>query len=247
MDCQYCKKTFTTKTKLNQHQRKAKYCLNIQGAEPENTYVCKYCDKIFYHKTNYCTHIVTHEKKEDFMKYQHELEQLREKNRDYENVIILKDNTIEEKNKIIENKEAEISEYKAIIERITIKISESKDLKIQHLTKKYVKSQPRVQYQEINVVYIITTANMKNERRYILGKTSNLTSRLSTYNKSEEHEVIYYQDCLDKQKMNIVENMVFFKLNDYREVANRERFILPENKTIDLFIDTIKQCVEFVK
>ena len=246
MECQYCKKVCSTKSNLLKHQTKTKYCLKIQGAEPEKTYVCKYCDKVFYHKTNFCTHIMSHEKKEEFMKYQDELEKLREINRNLESIINLKDNTIEERNKIIENKEAEISEYKSIIERITIKISETKDLKIQHLTKKYVESQPRVKSQEINVIYILTTANMKKERRYILGKTTNLTSRLSTYNKSEEHEVIYYQDCLDKEKMNIVENMVFFKLNDHREVANRERFILPEDKTIDFFIDAIKQSIEFV-
>ena len=47
------------------------------------------------------------------------------------------------------------------------KENKNKELKIQFLTKKYVKRQPRVDYQERNVVYILTTANMKKERRYI--------------------------------------------------------------------------------
>ena len=125
--------------------------------------------------------------------------------------------------------------------------NKNKQLKIQLMTKKYVKKQPRTQYDERNVVYILTTANMKKERRYILGKATNLTSRLSVYNKSDEHEVIYYQECPDEEKMNLVESLVFCKLQEYREQANRERFLLPTDDTIDLFSDTIKYCIAFVK
>jgi hypothetical protein len=125
--------------------------------------------------------------------------------------------------------------------------NKNKQLKIQLMTKKYVKKQPRVQYDEENVVYILTTANMKKERRYILGKATNLTSRLSVYNKSDEHEVVYYQECPDEEKMGLVESFVFCKLNEYREQANRERFLLPEGTSIDLFSDTIKECIKFIK
>jgi hypothetical protein len=107
-------------------------------------------------------------------------------------------------------------------------------LKIQQLTKKYVKSQPRIQYTAQNVIYILTTPTHKNERKYILGKATNLTNRLSVYNKTDEHEVVYYQSCGDEETMTIIEQLVFQRLKDYREQANRERFILPEGKTIDL-------------
>jgi hypothetical protein len=40
--------------------------------------------------------------------------------------------------------------------------------------------------------------------------------------------------------------MVFQKLKDYREQANRERFILPKEKTIDFFRDAIKNAIEYV-
>ena len=125
--------------------------------------------------------------------------------------------------------------------------NKNKQLKIQLMTKKYVKKQPRIQYDEENVIYILTTANMKKERRYILGKATNLTSRLSVYNKSDEHEVVYYEKCPDQEKMSIVETLVFCKLNDYREQANRERFLLPEEASIDLFSDTITECIKFIK
>jgi predicted flavoprotein YhiN len=70
------------------------------------------------------------------------------------------------------------------------KENKDKELKIHYLTKKYVKAQHRVQYEEKNVIYILTTRRMKKDRVYILGKATNLTSRLSTYNKSDEHEVV---------------------------------------------------------
>ena len=125
--------------------------------------------------------------------------------------------------------------------------NKQKSIKIQYLTKKYVKSQPRVQYKEKYVIYVLTTALMKKERRYILGKATNLTHRLSTYNKSDEHEVIYYQECGDEETMTLVENMVFQYLKEYREQANRERFILPENQKIELFSNIIKKSIEFFK
>ena len=122
---------------------------------------------------------------------------------------------------------------------------ENKDqkIKIQYLTKKYVKLQPRIQYTEQNVIYILTTPSHKKEGRYILGKATNLTSRLSVYNKTDEHEVVYYQSCQDEETMSIIEQFVFQRLKDYREQANRERFVLPEGKTIDLFIDVIKKTI----
>jgi hypothetical protein len=120
-------------------------------------------------------------------------------------------------------------------------------LRIQYLTKKYVKSQPRVQYKEKYVIYILTTALMKKERRYILGKATNLTSRLSVYNKSDEHEVVFYQECGDEETMTLVENMVFHQLEKYREQANRERFILPKTEEIELFKNIINKSIEFFK
>jgi hypothetical protein len=47
--------------------------------------------------------------------------------------------------------------------------------------------------------------------------------------------------------MGIVENLVFNKLDSYRERANRERFILPEDQDIITFSEVIRKCVNFVK
>ncbi len=45
--------------------------------------------------------------------------------------------------------------------------------------------------------------------------------------------------------MLLTERMVLTKLNRYREQANRDRFILPQNQKIDLFTDIIDECVNF--
>lgn len=42
--CEFCKNTFTTKSYLNYHQKKAKYCIEIQG-KTATIFKCKYCDK----------------------------------------------------------------------------------------------------------------------------------------------------------------------------------------------------------
>ena len=124
---------------------------------------------------------------------------------------------------------------------------EQKNEVITNMVKKYVKKQPRKHFGCSNVIYILTTQSLKQSRRYILGKAKNLTKRLSTYNKSDEHEVVFYQDCDDEDTMNSLEIIVFQKLKEFREQANRERFILPETKNIDFFINKIKECFEFLK
>jgi hypothetical protein len=52
---------------------------------------------------------------------------------------------------------------------------------------------------------------------------------------------------MDANIMSIVESLVFHKLKEYRQQANRERFILPEEESIEMFIDVIKQCIDKCK
>ena len=147
------------------------------------------------------------------------------------------------------NNTNEITEIMAEITKTYQELrNENKENKfrIRYLENRYLEKQPRIKYQERYVIYILTTKLLKSERRYILGKATNLTKRLSTYNKTDEHEVIYYHKCKDKKTMKIVEIMVLKKLEKYRERANRERFILPEEKDIGLFVNVIKECVSFI-
>lgn len=122
---------------------------------------------------------------------------------------------------------------------------ETNKKRIQLLEKTYLKKQKRIHFIDNNVVYIVTTEDNKLRRNYIVGKAKNLTHRLSTYNKTADHEVIHYMKCPDESTMNIIESMVMKKMEKYRECANRDRFILPENADISLFSNIVDSCVAF--
>ena len=85
----------------------------------------------------------------------------------------------------------------------------------------------------------------KKKRIYIVGKASKLKNRLSNYNKTSEHEVVYYKSCKSEEDMNVIELMVINKLKEYKEKANRDRFILPIEKDITFFTDIIDKSIEF--
>lgn len=82
---------------------------------------------------------------------------------------------------------------------------------------------------------------------YIIGKAIDLKNRLSVYNKTAEHDVIYYKECGSEDQLKIVENMVLCKLENYREQANRDQFILPLENNISLFTDVIDNAIKFFK
>ena len=93
----------------------------------------------------------------------------------------------------------------------------------------------------------MTTEDHIKRRTYIIGKSKNLTNRLGTYNKTCDHIVTYYRECRNEEDMDIAEIMVLNKLKDYREKANRDRFILPDDKDESFFITTVDDCIKFLK
>ncbi len=144
--------------------------------------------------------------------------------------ILFSDSKVDVSLKILKNKEKELI---------------LKNKKIKLLENLHIKKQKRNEYPENYVIYIVTTKDNKNNRIYIVGKAKNLTTRLSTYNKTAEHEVIYYKSCKNEEDMNIIEQIVLNKLKDYKEKANRDRFILPENKDISFFTNIIDNSIKF--
>ena len=119
-------------------------------------------------------------------------------------------------------------------------------MKINIIKKNLLKRQPRKEFLDKNCIYLITTNNLKKERKYIVGKTINLKNRLSTYNKTDDHEVIYYKTCESRENMDIIEKMILKKLEKFKEKTNRERLILPECKTIDFFKNIIDENIKFL-
>ncbi len=65
------------------------------------------------------------------------------------------------------------------------------------------------------------------------------------YNAYKLYGSVIYMVFIINVKMAVVENMVFNKLEKYREAANREIFILPESTKLDVFVNTIKECINF--
>jgi hypothetical protein len=121
-----------------------------------------------------------------------------------------------------------------------------KDKRIKQLENVCLSKQRRVDYQEHNVIYLLTTDDHLSRRTYIIGKAKNLTTRLSTYNKTCDHTVVYYRQCKNEDDMSTVETMVLSKLHAFREQANRDRFILPEDRDVSFFTQTIDECIRFL-
>ena len=58
MDCDFCKKTFASKSNLYTHQKTAKFCLKLQGKDNEKKFDCKYCDKVLTQRSSLEDHLV---------------------------------------------------------------------------------------------------------------------------------------------------------------------------------------------
>lgn len=58
--CNYCKKSYSSLSALNYHQKSAKFCLDIQKKNNQNetneNFICEYCNKTFTVKVNFKAH-----------------------------------------------------------------------------------------------------------------------------------------------------------------------------------------------
>ena len=68
MECNFCKKIFSSKSSLNNHQKTTKYCLNIQNKGDVNNFSCQHCNKCFTVKKTFVTHLKTCKKLEAELK-----------------------------------------------------------------------------------------------------------------------------------------------------------------------------------
>ena len=152
------------------------------------------------------------------------------------------------------DKNKELEERQLKIEEENKRLEEEKrlaDIRIKQLGNKVLSKQKREHYKDINYIYIVQDEYHKKDRIFVIGKAVILEDRLSSYNKSRDHEVIYCRTCNSVSNMDFIEKCVLYKLDKYREVANRDRFILPDNqdvslftKVIDLFVDTFNDDVD---
>jgi len=117
-NCEYCKKSFSTKSNLYNHQKTAKYCLDKRKIS-NNEYKCV-CQKIFTTKINYDRHNkicnisdIINPYKENYMKLENEnklyLEQLKNK-----------DEQIKNKDEQLKNKDEHIKELEDKLANIAL-------------------------------------------------------------------------------------------------------------------------------
>jgi hypothetical protein len=145
-----------------------------------------------------------------------------------------------------------------ILQDLLLQQTDELRLQLEEKEKENIKKSNRIKLLEIkaskkgerieqgkNVVYLITNEYLEKERIFIIGKAISLANRLSQYNKNAEHKVVYIKECKNAKQMALIEENLLYKLDKYRERANRDRFILPENRNISLFTDVINQIWNF--
>ena len=145
------------------------------------------------------------------------------------------------------DKNKELEEEKLRIDEENKRLEEEKklnEMRIKQLENKVLTKQKRTQYEDRNYIYIVQDEYHKKDRIFVMGKAVILEDRLASYNKTRDHEVIYCRSCNSAQQMNYIEKCVLSKLDKYREVANRDRFILPKDKDISLFTDVVDLFID---
>lgn len=110
IECNFCKHQFLNRSSLNQHQKRTKYCLKIQGEnkKTQNLYNCDYCKNDFTSKQNYTYHISSCKKNQ-----KNDIEYYIKKNKELEDII--------ENNKLKHNKNIEELKLNYIIENNILK------------------------------------------------------------------------------------------------------------------------------
>jgi hypothetical protein len=131
-------------------------------------------------------------------------------------------------------------------QELDIMNKENKLLKnrIKLLESKTLQKQPRESFEENkNVIYIVTTEFKEAQGHYKIGKAQDLQKRMSVYNTSEKHEVIYNTSCKNKKSMDLLEQLVHMNLEEKRVEPNKEWFESEEDDAQDLIkvIENIKK------
>lgn len=101
-ECDFCKKTYTTVSSLNLHQKTAKFCIKIQKEKNiqhhQSVFNCDFCKKEFSIKVNYENHLKICRSKEIYQNFENikkENELLKEeKNKLIEEIDVLKKNNL---------------------------------------------------------------------------------------------------------------------------------------------------------
>jgi hypothetical protein len=123
MNCEHCKKVFKTKSSLNHHKNKAKYCLSIQekNTETTNKFKCQFCNKNLSSKRNLDSHLNCCSQKKDKERKEKELREINDRIQKELNELkelnSQKDNLLIEKDRIIVKINTQLENYKEQLEK----------------------------------------------------------------------------------------------------------------------------------
>jgi hypothetical protein len=119
--------------------------------------------------------------------------------------------------------------------------------RIKLLESKTLQKQPRETFEENkNVIYIVTTEFKEAQGHYKIGKAQDLQKRMSVYNTTDKHEVIYNTSCKTKKNMDILEQLVHNRLESKRVEPNKEWFKSEEEgEDLIKLIEELKKVVDF--
>ncbi len=122
--CEYCNNNFTSKMSLNNHQKRAKYCIDIQKLNNINVkqviFECQWCEKQFNIKSNLSAHIeCCKTRKENLIN--DEIKDLRE-------IIERQKTKLEKYKNQIETQKIQIEEQKCKIIELTVRLEDKVEM-----------------------------------------------------------------------------------------------------------------------
>lgn len=252
--CNFCNKVFSNSYILKQHQKTAKFCLQLQNNLTENindNYICEFCNKNYSTKAVLKTHYISCKSKK-IIEDKEEIEKIELKHtleiQKLENKHTLEIEKIEHKHKEeIERLYKEIEDYKT---RLI-----DKDNKLENLTKQLLDRPSVVNNNTTNNQQHIITYN--NEFKKL---TNELIPFSNHYIKSKIREIttsnLIYANNLDNANSNIIDynfacNIVnILKNNVFFTDISRGRLVYKDEKNNpkkDLAEKFILDCINISK
>jgi len=121
--CNFCNNYFSTKTNLNNHQRKAKYCLKLQGSSrlKDASIICDACGKVSTSKWNHQLHAEKCKKSSRIFTLIDSNDKLKRKNEDLNVSVKMLSKQVDDKNNTIKELKTQIQILQDKLENIAIK------------------------------------------------------------------------------------------------------------------------------
>ncbi len=198
--CVHCNNDFISSISLYNHQRKAKYCIDIQKQKNIDmkvyVYTCKWCDKLFNSKYNYERHV-------DCCKIKFENETT-----DIELTIKNQSEEITRLNNLLEEKKSKIE----ILEKRTIRMDQLKSkIKVQQTELEYQKCE--IEEQKLKIVELSVRledkTEMSNEFKELHSKKDDCIEKIAMQPKSIQTQTTSNQNTSNQ---NILNNLPIFNI-----------------------------------